>query len=172
MRRPPTPSTPKASCRRRVVAALCAALVGLLSCQDDEPQWIQELEHAHQSADGARSEEQRAQAAKQLEAAYRTLPATSSEALIFARQDLCARLAELSFERGEPEAALRWATKGLGLSERLNVARAELLRLKGNALEAMGDKPGAVEALHEALKANQALMERALEGKTLDQETP
>lgn len=153
-----------------VALVLGVALASISACK--ESGWVDELERAHVALDDAETEAQREQALRALERAYAEIPASSEAAANWARQDVCARLADAALRAGDPQKALSWAEEGLLVSPRLNVARAELLRLKGDALEALGQKAKAAIALHEALKANQALMERALDGETTDPERP
>jgi tetratricopeptide (TPR) repeat protein len=142
----------------------CAAALAW-GCNADEPGWVQAVQAAHAQADSAHGDAERAAAAEALERAYRAVPSDEDPTLTWVRQDLCVRIGDAALRRGDADAALLWAERGLGLSESSNVARADLFRVKGEALEAQGKKEDAVRALHDALEINQQLMERALTGE-------
>lgn len=147
-------------------AVLLVAPLCLNACKSEEPAWVQKVESAHAQADSARDPEARERAHTALEDAYRAVPISDQRTAIWIKQDLAARLGEAALDSNRYDDALRWVDQGLALSDELNVARADLLRVRGEALEGLGRKDEAVSALHEALKVNQALMERALRGKT------
>lgn len=149
----------------RAVVLLVVPLC-LNACKSEEPAWVQKVENAHAQADSARDPGARVRAQAALEDAYRAVPNSDQRTAIWVKQDLAARLGEASLDSNRYDDALRWVDQGLSLSDELNVARADLLRVRGEALEGLGRKDEAVSALHEALKVNQALMERALRGKT------
>jgi len=143
---------------------------GLCGCRDAEPEWVRVVETAHSRADAARSAEERAEAFEALQRAYRAVPEGSEVQLVWVRQDLCVRLADAALNSGRPAVALDWSDTGLGLSTLPSVAVADLHRVRGEALEALGRKEEAASALHQALVVNQALMERALRGKNAEDE--
>lgn len=149
----------------------------LLACgstkEAEAERWMDQVEDAHQIADRAATDSaQQGPAERALETALSSAPAGSGAALHWVQQDLCVRLAALNLQQGEPMVTLRWSDKGLALGSQVNIARAELLRLRGDALEALGNKEGAAAALHEALKANEALLKRVLGDNTSGQELP
>jgi tetratricopeptide (TPR) repeat protein len=146
--------------------------VTLGACNEAEPAWVAEVEAAHASADGAQSESERNEASSRLETAYLEVPVSDDPTLTWVRQDLCVRIGDSALRRGDPEAALLWAERCLGIAKARNVARADLLRVKGEALEGLGKKEQAARALHEALQVNQGLMERALRGEPLEDGSP
>jgi tetratricopeptide (TPR) repeat protein len=150
------------------------ACVALGACQerDEGPAWVGAVESAHSAADRARSPDERQTARRALEDAYTEVPQSSDPRQSWVRQDLCVRIGESALDAGQALEALSWAEKGLALSSILNVSRADLLGLKGRALEALGRKEEAASTLHEALVANQALMERALNGNAVDEGQP
>jgi hypothetical protein len=153
------------------------AAISLAACSSakeaDAERWMKQVEEAHQIADRAASDPAQQGAAEQaLEDALKLAPVGSGAALHWVQQDLCVRLASLNLLQSEPAVTLRWVDTGLALGTDINIARAELLRLRGDALEALGNKEAAAAALHEALKVNEALLKRALGDNTSGQELP
>src|SRR5690606_15280366 len=114
--------------------------VAVLACEPEEPAWVDPVEAAHAQADRARAPAEVASAQAALEQAYAQVPQSSDPREVWVRQDLCARIGELWLARGEPARGLEWVEKGLELSHAITVARANLLGLKGRALEALGQK--------------------------------
>jgi hypothetical protein len=135
------------------------------ACEPERPSWVELAEAAHQEADAARTDAEEDAARRRLERAYREVPAGEDPSLTWVRQDLCARVGDMALRRGDAQAALHWAERGLGLVASANLARADLLRVKGQALEVLGKPGAAAAALHEALRLNQELMDRALRGE-------
>lgn len=156
----------------RLWASLACVACLLGACASEEPAWVAVVEAAHSRADGAQSAGERSEASVRLIEAYRTVPEAGGPLVAWVRQDLCARIGQGFLEERQPAQALEWARRGLSLSDATNVARADLLRLSGEALEALGDEEAAAAALHEALKVNQELMERALRGEATEKERP
>jgi hypothetical protein len=145
-------------------SVLMLCLAGAVGCREAEPAWMAEVERAHARADQAVAADERHVAFEVLERAYRAVPGGEDPHLFWIRQDLCVRLADTALADGRSDVALRWADTGLGLSAVPSVALADLYRVRGDALEALGRKDEAISALHQALLLNQTLMERALGG--------
>lgn len=149
--------------------ALSVAAFGGAGCEwqeasrEDADTWIETARLAHEEADRANSAAARTQALARLRQALTQVP-TRGAANVWVRQDLSARLAQLHLEAGEPEQALEWCRSGLALNREPSVAVANLLVLSGRAHEARGEDDVAIEAYHEALLMNEALMEHSLGG--------
>jgi hypothetical protein len=118
------------------VALVCAAS----ACATEEPVWMDQVESAHRAADAASSDTERRRAAERLEQAYLSVPADDASTVVWVRQDLCVRIGRAAFDRSELASALRWAERGLELSQVANIALADLLRLQGEALAGLGER--------------------------------
>ena len=157
----------KANGRIRAVtcALLASALLGACSAEREatraptivEPatpalRWKRDADELHALAQGAKTEEARAHAIREIGAfADRAPPngVTVQEATE-TRQRLYARAAQLALDANAPDRALRLATRGLRAPGE-GPSRTQLLNVVARAKRALGDEAGAIEAERAAL---------------------
>jgi hypothetical protein len=154
--------------RLRAPALLLAALMLLVGCADrrEAREWLSRAEAAHRDADRHLGRGD-ADGARDV-----LLGAASTPAPSFAvpgdvravRQDLYARLAAVDVGRGRAREAAAWATTGLELGRARDVFTANLLILRGRAMEQVGDASAASRDYHDALLVTEALLDESLRG--------
>jgi hypothetical protein len=117
---------------------------------------MSELRAAHALADHATEPKSRLLALAALSRAYSRAPREA--AALSLRQDLTARLANLSRVSGEPREALSWARRGLDEGGAASAMKAQLWIELGEAEVALEHNAAAKKALVEAMKVNEELM--------------
>lgn len=145
----------------RLVLLLVLALGACSRAQNDRT-YARDLAAAHASADRAASDEDARAAIRELQRIFDLPPPPSKEAALL-RQDAADRIARSYLRLREPQAALLWTQRALAESEEATVLRAALLITEADALEALGRRDEAREALMSALDTNQTLLHVELE---------
>jgi hypothetical protein len=150
---------------------LCVALVAVVvlpgcASRSEPREWIESSEASHREADRLAASGDPSGAADALRrAATRPAPAgMSAEDARVVRQDLYYRLAMGELGASRAHEAVQAATDGLALGQRRDVFTANLLVVRGQAYEAIGDRKNASVDYHEALVVNEALLDTALGG--------
>jgi predicted negative regulator of RcsB-dependent stress response len=126
----------------------------------DAKAWLEEVEHAHVTADTGSA----AQASAALNEAL-ALPVSHEVSAMHRRvvhQDLLFRLSRAAIDAGHLEDALAAADRGLALGEQSDVFTANLQLARGEALEALGRATEAASAYFEALEINRKLLHHVL----------
>ena len=131
----------------------------------DAATWLSQLRSAHPRADAALSAGNVDDAVAVLaEAGRAPMPA---ELLAADRrvlhQDLLYRLGGAELDRAEPARALAAAERGLGLGRAQDVFTANLLVVRGEALQALERETEAAASYFEALEINRALLAQVLD---------
>lgn len=157
------PVRPRALVRRP--ASLLVALLFLGGCAlPSAEEWVAEAAAAHRAADEALARGDGA-AARAALAAFVDAPRSPSVSPHDRRvlvQDACFRISVIELDGAAPDAALRWAERGLLAGVANDVFTANLFLAKARALEGLGrEREAAVEYLR-ALDVNERLLERAL----------
>jgi tetratricopeptide (TPR) repeat protein len=141
-------------------------LVLLVSaCHAGEPEWQRWSQTAaarHAEADRLLDQGQRVQATEQLQAVIEGAPGEPNDAVRVVLQDTRFRLARLLLDEHQAQQALDQADAGLALSRDLSLFRANLLVVRGAALEALGRGAEAVDVYQQALRINEALLRDTL----------
>ena len=141
------------------------ALVAVACSGGESPRdWLAAAQEAHREADLLRQAGDGAGAARVLrERAEAPAPErTHTEDARIVRQDLYYRLAEAELAQHRVVEAAAAATRGLDLGRRQDVFTANLLVVRGQALEMQGDRRGASRDYHEAMLVNEALLDALL----------
>ena len=150
---------------------LCTFL-GACGTASDPAGWLDRAAEAHERAD-------RAIGSNDLDTARAALlevlhPSSSlaidDEDLRIVRQDLYFRLAGLELAEAAPEKALHWANEGLTLGAREDIFTANLLVVRGQANQALGNDHGAAQDFFEAQRINQVLLRSVLEAEETEEQ--
>lgn len=125
--------------------------------------WLTQAQDAHREADEAILDNDLETAESILREALVEPPETVHErdARVI-RQDLYYRLATVLADRADNNAALEAADRGLALGEAEDLFTANLLVVKGRALEALGRDVDAAGIYFQALEINEALLRQTL----------
>jgi tetratricopeptide (TPR) repeat protein len=157
----------------RGFALLAATWMFVLGCSSgaDGGEWIASVQKASASADELVASGRPEDARHALEAAL-ALPShgMDREDVRVVRQDLFYRVGRLDLAAGRADAARARADQGLTLGRGSDVFTANLLILRGRALETAGNAAAASRDYHEALVINEALLDKALGEE--EEETP
>lgn len=150
-----------------VVTVCVVALTCLASCaRPAAPTYVQEARQQHEETDLALEEGRLDDARHRLRPLVEQ-PApsyvTAADARVL-RLDAAYRLAEIELRASDPEAALRWAERGLLQERRRDFFVANLQIARGKALDALGRDVEAASAFHEALVINDELLQATLMG--------
>ena len=144
---------------------LLALVWGATACgSEDAAIYMAEARSVHQRAERALASDDHAGATDEWRA-FLDVPVPQSvngDDARVVRQDVSYRLANLALDRGDTDAAIRWAEQGLneGLAE--DVFTANLYVVRGAARQAAGRDIDAASDYHEALLINDALLQRLL----------
>jgi tetratricopeptide (TPR) repeat protein len=151
---------------RAALLLLAGALLAGCAAEPAGSEWFLSVQAASEQADRLEAAGDAAGARAALEEAL-SRPASGvhpgdARAL---RQDLLFRAGCLELASGRHDAARAQAEQGLALGRVQDVFTANLLILRGRALEAAGDARAAGRDYHDALVINEALLDAALGGK-------
>jgi tetratricopeptide (TPR) repeat protein len=129
-------------------------------------EWLAQVKHAHERADGAIAAGELANASATLERALEqpTPAALRADDLRVVHQDLLFRLSELAQRRNEPQRALLLAERGLALGRHEDLFSANLLVARGRALALLARDTEAASSYQEALAIDERLLRVALGG--------
>ena len=156
------------------VAPILIVVLGLGGCASglDTAQWLTQAAEAHERADDAIAEGDIAGARSAL---VEVLDPPGSLAiddddLRILRQDVYFRLSGLELADSEPERAVFWANEGLTLGTREDIFTANLLVVRGQAKQVIGDDHGAARDFFAAQRINQVLLQRVLEAEETEEQ--
>ena len=148
-----------------ICVLLGATLTGCAARQEEGgPEWLPQLEAAHRTADQASARSDFAEARRALTEAIALRPSqamTAGERRVLT-QDLHYRLAEVELASGQPLEAQRAASRGLALGRHDDLFTANLLVVRGRALEATGAERESATDYYEALRINDRLLRQEL----------
>lgn len=153
------------------ILTLCAFL-GACGTAPEPAEWLARAAEAHDQADTAiGSGDLDGARAALLEVLHPSSSlAIDDDDLRVVQQDIYFRLAGLELSDAAPEKALHWANEGLTLGAREDIFTANLLVVRGQANQALGNDHGAAQDFFEAQRINQVLLRSVLEaGETEEQ---
>lgn len=144
--------------------ALVACLVLVACGGEDGAAWVAQARSASVRADEALASGDMARAREALTPLVEQAPprAVSPDDARVVAQDAAWRLARLALADGDGAAALGWVDAGLSRGRRGDVFVANLLAVRGQALEALGRDVEAARDYHAALVINEALLDEVL----------
>lgn len=157
--------------RLALILTLCACLAACGTAPEPH-EWLARAAEAHDQADHALG-------AGDLDGAREALLevlhppsslAVDDEDLRVLRQDLYFRLAVLELAAGAPQAAVDWVNEGLTLGAREDIFTANLLVVRGQSNEALGNDRGAAQDYFEAQRINQVLLRTVLEAEETEEQ--
>jgi hypothetical protein len=162
--------------RKLTRALACVVVLGACAKTADEPaaltpdtaaaEWLAKARQAHDLADAALREKHPDDARAALLAALDPEPPQQlrAEDARVVRQDLCFHVAQVELADADPSAALGFAGRGLGYGKLDDVFTANLLVVRGRALQALSRPAEAASSYQAALQINERLLRAALAG--------